>query len=209
MAVEPFTRAGAQAGVWTKASDQDCLAAAASQNQQAFAELVKRYHQLVYRVAWRIGAGHAETEDVTQEAFLRLWNDPGQIREAAALKGWLIRVASNLLMDRFRKKPMQALDQADDVADGAPAPVETMDQAWAGQCIDQAIAGLPERQKMALTLVHFEQMTNIAAAAAMQVSVDALESLLARARRGLKEDLKDKASQLLEAVSLEGDKHGR
>ena len=78
-----------------------------------------RYHAPVYRVAWRLNGGHVDTDDIAQETFLKLWNNPAQLREAGALKGWLMRVASNLVMDRYRQKPMLELDYAKEVVDPA------------------------------------------------------------------------------------------
>ena len=190
---------------WCAASDADLLTAAAKQNQQAFAELVSRHYQAIFRISWRLCAGHVDAEDVTQEAFLKLWNNPNQVREAGALKGWLIRVATNLVMDRFRKKPMQDLEQAAEIADPAPHAGAIMDQSFIAKRMDAEIAQLPDRQKLALTLVHFEHMTNIAAAAAMEISVDALESLLARARRGLKMMLAQDGKLMLAALSTQGE----
>ena len=185
---------------WQAASDAELLAASARRNQQAFAVLVARYYRDVYRVVWRLNGGHADTDDVAQETFMRLWVNPGQLREAKALKGWLLRVASNLVMDRFRQKPMEAIEAAENVADGHLGAEAQADLASVTVVVDGAIAELPERQKLALTLVHFEQMSNIAAASAMAISVDALESLLARARRGLKEKLGPKGKLLLGAL---------
>jgi RNA polymerase sigma-70 factor (ECF subfamily) len=71
----------------------------------------------------------------------------------------------------------------------------------AAAAVDRAIAGLPERQKLAVSLVHIGGMSNIDAAAAMAVSVEALESLLARARRGLKEALAGQKQELLAALT--------
>ena len=191
-----------------QASDAELLAACRSADAQAFRLLLLRHQDMVRRVAWRLGLRNVEVDDVAQETFLKLWNNPGQIREAAALRGWLVRVASNLVMDRFRKKPMDDLEAAEHVSDGAPAADDVMERNWAAREVDRAIQLLPDRQRLALTLVHFEQMGNIAAAAAMELSVDALESLLARARRALKESLKSKAPQLLAAVTEEGGTHG-
>ena len=185
---------------WQSASDADLLAASARRDQQAFAVLVARYYRDVYRVVWRLNGGHADTDDVAQETFMRLWVNPGQLREAKALKGWLLRVASNQVMDRFRQKPMEAIEAAENVADGHLGAEAQADLASVTVLVDGAIAQLPERQKLALTLVHFEQMSNIAAASAMAISVDALESLLARARRGLKEKLGPRGKLLLGAM---------
>ena len=186
---------------WQEASDAELLQASACRNQLAFAELIRRYQTQVYRVAWRLNAGHADTEDIAQETFLKLWNNPSQLREAGALKGWLMRVASNLTMDRYRMKPMQDLEQAAEVPDQSPSAAMQRDQTYVSKTIDAAIATLPDRQKLALIMVHFEQMTNIAAAQALEVSVDALESLLARARRALKAKLSTQGPHLLAALS--------
>jgi RNA polymerase sigma-70 factor, ECF subfamily len=190
---------------WQQQSDADLLRAASERNQLAFAVLISRYYQPVYRVAWRLAAGHVDAEDVTQEAFLKLWNNPSQLREAGALKGWLMRVASNLVMDRYRQKPMQDLEEASAIIDHAPLAPATIDHARIAKRIDVAIASLPDRQKLALTFVHFEHMTNIAAAEAMEISVDALESLLARARRGLKKLLAKDGRHMLAALAQDGE----
>jgi RNA polymerase sigma-70 factor (ECF subfamily) len=190
---------------WRSATDGFLLEASARREQRAFTELVSRYHRDVFRVVWRLSGGHAEADDVTQEAFMRLWANPAQIREAKALKGWLMRVAANLVMDRFRRKPTEELEAAEDVADSALGAEAQVDRAKVTKVIDAAIASLPERQKLALTLVHFEQMTNIAAAASMEISVDALESLLARARRSLRENLGERGKLLLAAMETENE----
>ncbi len=191
-----------------EASDATLLAACTNADAEAFALLLRRHQDMVRRVAWRLGLRNADVDDVAQETFLKLWNNPGQIRDAAALKGWLVRVASNLVMDRFRKRPMDDLETAEHVSDGRPPADEVMERNWAAGEVDLAINALPERQRLVIILVHFEQMGNIAAAAAMELSVDALESLLARARRALKERLKGKAPQLLAAVRERAGQHG-
>ena len=186
-----------------QATDADLLLHAQARDGNAFATLVDRHFPVVHRVVWRMMNGHADAEDVAQEAFLRLWRDPRQVRDGAALRGWLIRVASNLVMDRFRTKPMQELDDRFEVADNRDNAEDALDRTRAVATIDAAVASLPERQKLALTLVHFEHMTNTAAATIMDVSVDALESLLARARRSLKESLAANKTMLLATLAAE------
>jgi RNA polymerase sigma-70 factor (ECF subfamily) len=185
-------------------SDADLLAASARQDASAFRRLVDRHYAPVYRVVWRLTRGHADSEDIAQEAFLRLWNNPGQLREASALRSWLMRVASNLAIDRLRIQPLQAIDGAEETADSRVGAEERQLQNWARRRIDAAISKLPERQRLALAMVHFEQMSNGAAAEAMELSVDALESLLARARRALKTELAEDRRDLLSAVTMEG-----
>jgi RNA polymerase sigma-70 factor, ECF subfamily len=170
-------------------ADAVLLIAAARGQHQAFAQLMRRHYQIVYRVVWRMLGGHVDAEDITQEAFMRLWRNPQQVREATALRGWLIRVASNLVNDRFRKGTTLSVDDALEVADDRRGAHESLQQRELSHQIDAAIAALPDRQRLAITLVQFEHMSNIAAAAIMEITVDALESLLARARKSLKQSL--------------------
>jgi RNA polymerase sigma-70 factor, ECF subfamily len=182
-------------------ADADLLAAAIRRDAKAFGQLVTKYHGLVYRVVWRLTNQSPEAEDIAQEAFLKLWNNPTQVRDAAALKGWLMRVAHNLVMDWFRHRPAFAPVVLDDVGDTRANAEERMGQDWVGRRVGAAIAQLPERQRLALTLAHFEQMPQTDAAAALELSVDAFESLLARARRALKLLLTDDRQDLLAALT--------
>jgi RNA polymerase sigma-70 factor, ECF subfamily len=169
--------------------DARLLAAATSRDAKAFASLMSRHYAVVYRVIWRLMNGHADAEDVTQEAFMRLWNNPSQLRDVNALRAWLIRVATNLANDRHRIQPMAAQETIEDMADERDSAAQALMRNQAQMRIDKAIARLPDRQRLALTLIHFENLGQRTAADVMELSVDALESLVARARRALKEDL--------------------
>src|SRR5664279_1432077 len=188
---------------WQSATDAALLEASARHVEPAFVVLIQRYQRDVHRVVWRISGGHADSEDIAQETFLRLWINPAQVREAKALKGWLLRVASNMVMDRYRRKPTLNIEAAEDVVDMAPGPDGWRELSRVSRAVDAAVAQLPDRQRMALALVHFEQMSNIAAAEVMELSVDALESLLARARRRLKEILGPAGRDMLLVVEKE------
>ena len=185
-------------------TDAGLLEAAAAGSHAAFAEIVSRHYQPVYRLVWRMTNGGADAEDVAQEAFVKLWKNPAQVREAAALTGWLMRVAANGVVDRSRKPRSAALDDAPEVADPQARPDAPLDRQQAARLVDRRIAELPERQRLALSLVYFEGMTNIEAAAVLEVSVDALESLLSRARRGLKDSLSAEWRELLGGLAATG-----
>ena len=196
--------AGTTAGPLADADDGALLSASARRDGQAFARLVARHYDIVHRVTWRITSGHAETEDIVQDAFLRLWNNPLQVREAAALRAWLIRVASNLAIDRARRKTPVDIENVPEPEADTPSALEQTIAAGSANEIDRAIATLPERQRLALVLVHFEGQSNIEAAAAMEVTIEAIESLLARARRALKERLKHRWQDILEDLGRLG-----
>jgi RNA polymerase sigma-70 factor (ECF subfamily) len=192
------------ASAYPQMTDAGLLQAAALQDRLAFAEIVSRYYQPVYRLVWRMTSGSSDSEDVTQEAFLRLWRDPAQVREAAALKGWLMRVASNAVIDRSRKPRHGDLDAVPEVQDVQAKPDAPLDRAQAARLIDAKLAALPDRQRLALSLVYFEGLSNIDAAHVMDVSVEAVESLLARARRSLKESLAPEWRELLGGLAEMG-----
>lgn len=184
----------------TGASDDELLAAVTHRDGKAFAELLRRHHGPVYRVAWRMSGGR-EAEDIVQEAFVKLWQNPAQVRDASLLRGWLMRVVSNAAIDRSRRRQPGSLDDAPDVPDGRPGAEDAMERNSAARAVDGAIAQLPGRQRLALALVYFEGLSNIEAAAAMESSVEAVESLLSRARRSLKQTLADEWRGLLESIA--------
>jgi RNA polymerase sigma-70 factor (ECF subfamily) len=176
-------------------SDAELVARLRQRDAGAFRLLAGRHAQAVYRAVWRYTGGHADCEDFVQEAFLRLWNAPDALRDGAAVRSWLMRTASNLAIDRLRKTPPVPLDRiAEPEAD---PPGEAARSAVAG-AVDRALAELPERQRLALVLVYYEQMSNIEAAAALETSVEAVESLLARARRTLRSRLAAERDGLLD-----------
>ena len=152
-------------------------------------------------MVWRMMNGNAETEDVAQEAFVKLWQNPAQIRDAKALKGWLMRVASNLAIDRLRRKPHADIYAIAEVADPRQVTGAELEEQAVAARVNQAIASLPERQKLAVTLVYFEGMSNILAASVMEISVDAIESLLNRGKRSLRESLAEDWRGLLDELS--------
>ena len=185
-------------------TDGGLLSAAAGGDRAAFSEIVNRYYQPVFRLVWRMTGGGGDSEDITQEAFLRLWRNPAQVREVVALKGWLMRVASNAVIDRSRKPRHGDLDSVPELADPLARPDASLDRAEAARLVDAKIAMLPERQRLALSLVYFEGLTNIEAASVMETSVEAVESLLARARKSLKESLSPQWRELLGGLTQMG-----
>jgi RNA polymerase sigma-70 factor, ECF subfamily len=182
-------------------SDDDLLERLTRADAKAFAQLVELHFQPVYRVAWRMLGGRDGAEDIAQEAFLRLWRNPRQVRDGKALRSWLMQVASNLVVDRFRRQVPQDPGELPDTADDASGPELALRRSNVTAAVDGAIALLPERQRLALVLCHFEGYGNPEIAAALDVSVEAVESLLSRARRGLKSSLADRWQELLDDLA--------
>ena len=95
----------------------------------------------------------------------------------------------NQCYDRLRRKPTQPLEAAAEMVDETALPDAGLEQAGLGREVGRVLEGLPERQKAAILLCHFQGASNIEAAEIMDLSVEALESLLARGRRTLRAQL--------------------
>lgn len=172
--------------------DDQAMLAAGRGDRRAFARLVDRHLDRTVAITARVIGRRAEAEEVTQEAFLRLWKKAEAWRPGKARVGtWLTRVAINLAIDRTRRVRPVDLDQAVEVADPAAGGEDLVDAAQRAQAGRAAVARLPDRQRAALALFYDREMSMQQAAETMQISVRALESLLARARRTLKVALDD------------------
>ena len=183
-------------------SDDALVARAGRGDRNAAARLVARHSPRILAVCTRMLGDRASAEDCAQETFLKLWRSAGRWRPGRAkFETWLYRVATNACIDRIRRRrPETAASDAPDYADfadGAPLADARLVADQQRAAIEAALGRLPKRQRLAVVLCHFEEMSCADAAAVMEVSVEALESLLARARRSLKESLAPARAELL------------
>jgi RNA polymerase sigma-70 factor (ECF subfamily) len=171
-------------------SDEALMAAVCARQQQAFRILMGRHMQRAIRVAQRIVRDSGEADDIGQEAFLRVWSHAVSFDPAVArFTTWLYRIVLNLAFDRTRQRELAPIDEAADVHAHDPGPVELLIADEERRILEQAMAGLPERQRGAIALFHMEGLSGEESAQAMNLSVKAFESLLGRARAALKENV--------------------
>ncbi len=171
--------------------DRALMARVARQDRAAFALLLQRHLTGAVTTAQRILLNQADAEEVAQEAFLRVWQHAPrwQVDGAAGFRTWLLRIVVNLCIDRKRRPGMDALDEQPEPQDDAPNPYDHRLASETEARIATALAKLPPRQRAALQLCFWEGEGNIEAAAALGISVGALESLLVRAKRTLRDEL--------------------
>lgn len=183
-------------------SDDALIASAGRGDRVAASVLVTRHSPRVFSLCMRMLRDRASAEDATQETFLKLWEGAARWRpNGARLETWLYRVASNACLDRHRMRRRIAPDsEIGDPPDLSPSARAVLAESDTRRVVDEAIAALPERQRLAVTLRHFEELTNIEIAQSMGLSVEAVESLLGRARRALKAVLADRRDELMEAA---------
>ena len=175
------------------ADDATLLAYIKSGNQEAFGELVQRHTTRFYRVAYRFMSNRSEAEDVVQDAFLKLLENPNLWNPnlGSSFTTWFYRVVVNLCLDKKKKKRPLQLDDEFQITDDRENQEEELIKQQQEQKLEFQIASLPQRQKTALTLCFYEGLSNQEAANIMGVNLKALQSLLMRAKMTLKSKLID------------------
>ncbi len=174
----------------SKAGDDEQVALVAQGNENACRVLVDRHLPRMLALARRMMGNQADAEEVAQEVFLRVWThadrwEPGR----AQFTTWLHRVGTNLCLDRLRRHTTDDIDSIPEPASDEPGPDVVLEQQQLSERVEKALQELPARQRAAVTLTHFQGMTNIEAAEMLEISVEAVESLLGRARRALRMSL--------------------
>jgi len=198
----------------TDATDEDLMMRIGNGDRAAFGELVRRHLSKAVAVAQRVTGSRGDAEEIAQEAFLRVWTKAptwrsaeGRSPEGRSAEGefrgarfttWLYRVVVNLGIDRKRRPAMSALEAAGDPADPADSALHSLEKAQLSARVAAAVATLPERQRAALTLCFYEGLSNREAADILALTPGAVESLLVRARRSLRDALSGVAAEFLE-----------
>lgn len=149
--------------------------------------LLERHLDRLHAMATRLLDSSADADEVCQDAFMRAWRQaPNWQAGKARFSTWLHQVVLNLSRDRLRaRRESASLDVIAEPAD-EDTPELAQGRADRARIVRLGLRQLPERQREALVLCHFQGLSNIEAAAMLELSVDALESLLARARKGLR-----------------------
>lgn len=158
-------------------------------NVEAFQTVLDIHMLPVFHFSYSILRDTATAEDITQETCIKLlkfakdWKPDGKIRN------WLFRIAHNLCIDEIRKRrPHADIDIfADTIADSTHDAVAMVEKSQISRTVKDALFKLPIRQRTALLLVHYSDQSNKEAAETMGITVDAIEGLLGRGRRTLKE----------------------
>ncbi|MEM8591814.1 MAG: RNA polymerase sigma factor [Pseudomonadota bacterium] len=170
----------------SEVSDEALLVLYANGDATAARSLSVRLAPRILGHAYRMLNDRAEAEDVTQEALMRLWKIAPDWRQGEAkVTTWLYRVTANLCTDRLRKVRHSDIEDAPEVADGAPSADQTLIAKARAEALNDALAGLSDRQRQAVVLRHIEGLQNPEIAEIMDISVEAVESLTARGKRAL------------------------
>jgi RNA polymerase sigma-70 factor (ECF subfamily) len=185
---EPQTQDGRNGGP----SDHDLMARVARGERDALAALVRRHQRAVLSLAYRFLGRWDAAEDVTQDAFLRVLSGASRFRPEARFTTWLYRIVVNLCWDRRRKAARDPLPLAPETSAGPGySAVDGLTRGERAARVRAAIAELPDRQRLALALHRFHDMSHKQIAEVTGWSVAAVESCLVRAYDRLRTLLAD------------------
>ena len=170
---------------------------------RAFAELVDRYKQPVMNVACRMLRDATEAEDLSQMVFVQVFKSARRYRVSSKFSTWLFTIVRNLCLNEIRRRsrhPTDSMDalhpeQEDQPArqfedKGTASPPERLLHGELAEKIEQALAGLPDTQRLAILLCRQEELSYEEIAGVLGCSVSATKSLIHRGRETLKQRLK-------------------
>lgn len=175
--------------------DAELMRRAGSGDERAYRLLVRRHLAKTVRLAARMLGSDSGAEDVAQEAFVRVWRHAPSWRtegEAEAkFTTWLYKIVLNLVIDEKRKRTFVAIDAIAEPEDHQRTADRKMEENETAKRVRTAVQELPDRQREAFILSFYQELSNKETADTMGVTLKALESLLVRARKTLREKLED------------------
>jgi len=180
--------------------DNELMKRVARGDDEAFKLLFERHNRLAWSVIYRQLGSFAASEDLVQEAFLRVYRAAPKYEPSAKFSTWLYTVVTNLCLNYKRDRARDRLRLVGSDEEGESNALEQLaavepdehgdDEAQKRtQAVQQAIAELPENQRMALILSRYEEKSYEEVAEILGVTVAAVKSLTSRARTTLKEKL--------------------
>ncbi len=190
---------------------RDFVLAMQGGDENAFEHLIEAYSERAYALFVRFTGQHEGAEDLVQELFLRVWRARDRYLPTARFSTWMYRIAFNLAANAGERRrnraslSLQAIhgDESETQTqledEMIPQPSQGMERQDVVNRVQDAIASLPENQRMALILARYEDQSHQEVGDAIGISAKAVKSLIHRARetlRTLLADVIDEASSM-------------
>jgi len=173
------------------ASDLDLINQCLKGNTEAFEPLVERYKKLVFNTAYRMMHNREEAEDITQEAFVRIYNSLARYNPEYKFSTWSLKITTNLCLDNLRKRKGETLpiDEQFSICDEGPTPEEQYLRKENQKRVVEAINKLPEKYKEFIILFHHRNLSYQEIMDITGESLTIVKNRLYRARQMLKDYL--------------------
>ena len=174
------------------ASDRDLAARAREGDLAAYADLVRRYEQLAFRVAWLVCRSSAEAEDAAQEGFIKAHRALGRLRPGSEFRPWLLQIVANQARNRTPAPLPESRHGSLAAAGAADAVPSAESAAVAGTEHERLLAAverLPEKERMIVACRHLLELSEAETAAIAGIPKGTVKSRLSRAMTRLRDDL--------------------
>ncbi|MBP7276458.1 MAG: RNA polymerase sigma factor [Kiritimatiellae bacterium] len=164
-------------------SDAALVEASLQGDRESFGELVRRYRDVVYHLAYRMAGNRADADDLAQDTFVRAYDRLALYRHEYAFRSWVCTICANLAKNRFRREARRRgaeeghADFAADAAARSDAPGDPRSER-----LNAVLARLPERLRVPLVLRHAEGMSYDEIAQVLAIRLSAAKMRVARAR---------------------------
>jgi RNA polymerase sigma-70 factor, ECF subfamily len=182
-------------------NDEKLMKAVAGKNAGALRELMRRHEARVRRLAFRFTGSDDAACELVQDVFFKVYTSAPSYSPAARFTTWLYRITANHCLNYIRdsrRDPLQQYNQPIDEAGhvlsedgGRDSQIAGLEKKEQAARVRSAVDSLPERQRMAILLLRFEELSYRDAASALDCSVSALEALVHRGLETLKKQLSD------------------
>jgi RNA polymerase sigma-70 factor (ECF subfamily) len=202
--------ARARAGRAEEIPDHDLVEGLQAGDERAYETLIERYQQPVFNLVYRLVEHPADSRDVVQEVFLKVFRHIGSFRQQSCLKTWIYRIAVNEACNHRRwfhrhGKQEVALENpeedrgrslAETLRDPSRSPYEITLGGETRTLIEQELAGLKRNFRQAVVLRDMEDLPYDEIAEVLDVSIGTVKSRIRRGREALRERLRDRLSAI-------------
>jgi RNA polymerase sigma-70 factor (ECF subfamily) len=190
-------------------SDEELVARAKQKDFDAFEELVARYDDRVYRLAFRIARNETEAKEIVQDTFLSVWRKLDGFKGDAQFSSWLYRVTANAALMRLRSLRRHAEISTEELDPGfldraaptfgqlgspgenwAKRPDDELQSAELRDHIQAAVDSLPEIYRTVFLIRDVDGLSTEETADALGISVPTVKTRLHRARMALREAIR-------------------
>lgn len=163
-------------------SDNELVAKCCSGDLEAFNELVKRYRNRIFNLAWQLLGDRDEAEDVAQEVFLHAFEHIGDFHYSSQVFTWLYRIAVNACKMRFRKR--RPIEPLSDESETYTNDWQEIEKQWIlKRQIDIALSRLPENLRFVLVLREMHELSYEEIAQVLGIPIGTVRSRLFEARK--------------------------
>lgn len=176
--------------------DDTLMARAAGGEEAAFRLLVQRWESGVRAFLIHMLGSVEEAEDLTQDTFVKVFEQAERYRPEGRFQSWLFRIAGNLARSRLRRRNLVGWLSFDPVVHdrdgGTPGPDDDLVAGERARAVREALTRLPERQRAAITLHRYQGLKYREIAEVLETTLPGVESLIQRALAALRQDLAGK-----------------